>query len=69
MIGRADIEELRAQAEGERPFRVLALFEKLAAFASEEADYQRLPPEAKLALGYYLAARRRHGQTDGGEAE
>jgi hypothetical protein len=53
-----DVEELRAQAEGSRPFGgVNKLYERLAEL--DEYEYKKLDSVSRLALGYYLAAKRR----------
>lgn len=54
----ADHEEMRAQALGERPFRVNPLYERLAALDQRELMRQ-LEPGERLSLGYYVAAKRR----------
>lgn len=57
-ITREDVEELRAQADGSRAFAgTNGLYEKLAGLS--EYEYRRLDPLTRLALGYYLAAKRR----------
>jgi len=53
-----DHDELRAQALGEKPFRVNQLYERLAELEPREL-LKRLTPGQRLSLGYYLAAKRR----------
>lgn len=52
-----DVDELRAQAEGSRPFVEREHYERLALLDSKE--WRALPQGARLAVGYYLAAKRR----------
>lgn len=52
-----DVDERRAQAEGLAPFVESEHYERLALLDSKE--WGRLPPSVRLAVGYYLAARRR----------
>jgi hypothetical protein len=49
--------ELKAQAEGKRPFVENRILEALASL--DMAEYRRLDAVTKLALGYYLTAKRR----------
>lgn len=52
-----EIEELKAQAEGRRSFVENETYEALAAL--DLAEYRKLDAETRLALGYYLTAKRR----------
>ena len=52
-----DLRELKAQAEGARPFRPSALYDKLAALPWPKL--RKLEPAERLAIGYYVAAQRR----------
>lgn len=53
-----DLKELKAQAEGKRPSVVNGLFEG-PADAVGTPQYTAMAPAERLALGYYLCARRR----------
>ncbi len=53
----SDLAELKAQAEGKRPFRENRILEALASL--DMAEYRRLDATTRLALGYYLTAKRR----------
>lgn len=53
----AEIEELKAQAEGRAPFHEDPRFEALA--AADLAEYRKLDPETRLMLGFYVAAKAR----------
>ena len=47
-------------ADGSRPFESSGLWERLASLDLKEI--MRLPARARLAVGYYTAAKRRAGQ-------
>jgi len=53
-----ELMELKAQAEGARPFRRSRLFDKLAECVGSK-EYWSWTPQQRLSLGYYLAAERR----------
>lgn len=57
LIEDAELKALRAMAEGSKPFTVSGLWERLAAL--DLKDFYKLPARERLAVGYYLAARRR----------
>jgi hypothetical protein len=52
-----EIEELKAQAEGRRPFVENETYEAFAAL--DMIEYRQLDTTTKLALGYYLTAKGR----------
>lgn len=52
-----DLAELKAQAEGARPFKVNALYERLA--EKDLSEFRRFDAPTRLAIGYYVAAKRR----------
>ena len=52
-----ELKELRAQAEGSKPFRESALWERLAAL--DLPEFMKLPARERLAIGYYQTAKRR----------
>ena len=51
-----ELKRLRAMAEGSKPFRRSALWERLAALDLKE--FWKLPAGERLAVGYYQTARR-----------
>lgn len=53
----AELEELKAQAEGRRPFRVNRILEALVGI--EMKDYWKLDKDTRLAFSFYLTAKRR----------
>lgn len=53
----SELEELKAQAEGRRPFRVNKILEALVGI--EMKDYWKLDKDTRLAFSFYLTARRR----------
>jgi len=57
-----DLAELKAQAEGKRPFRECKALEALAALDLDK--YRQLDATTRLALGYYLTAKRRASQLE-----
>lgn len=63
-----ELRALRAMAEGSKPFRAAPMWERLAALDLKE--FAKLPPRERLAVGYYVAAKRRDEQlretADGG---
>jgi hypothetical protein len=52
-----ELQRLRAMAEGSKRFEESGLWERLAAL--DLAEFRKLPPRERLAVGYYVAARRR----------
>ena len=52
-----ELRRLRAMAEGSKPFEESGLWERLA--AKEWAEFKKLPPRERLAVGYYQTAKRR----------
>lgn len=60
-----DLAELKAQAEGLKPFRVQRLYEQLA--EKDLTEFRKFDPATRLAIGYYVAARRRAEQMKGDE--
>jgi hypothetical protein len=57
LVEDAELQALRAQAEGSKPFRTSGLWERLAAL--DMKDFYKLPPRERLAVGYYQTAKRR----------
>lgn len=57
LVEDAELQALRAQAEGSKPFRKSGLYERLAAL--DLKDFYKLDARTRLALGYYMTARRR----------
>ena len=55
-----DLRELKAQAEGAKPFQPSALYDRLLQLPWREIA--KLPPAERLALGFYTAAQRRREQ-------
>jgi hypothetical protein len=55
-----DLAELKAQAEGAKPFTPNALLDHLAGLPWPKL--QKLPPAERLAIGYYTCAQRRAEQ-------
>jgi hypothetical protein len=51
------IEEMRAMAEGSKPFTPSGLWARLAAL--DQKEFMQLPPRERLGAGYYQAALRR----------
>lgn len=51
----AELENLKAQAEGSKPFRSSGLYERLAALNLKE--FYQLPPRERLAVGFYIKRR------------
>ena len=58
----AEIEELKAQAEGRTTFVENEMYEALAEL--DLAKYRKLDAETRLALGYYLAAKLRKREAE-----
>ncbi|HEX8503698.1 MAG TPA: hypothetical protein VF659_24145 [Pyrinomonadaceae bacterium] len=56
----SELEELKAQAEGRRPFRVNKTLEALEGI--EMKDYWKLDKDTRLAFSFYLTAKRRAEQ-------
>jgi hypothetical protein len=52
-----ELKNLRAQAEGSKPFQRSGLWERLAAL--DLKAFYRLPARERLAVGYYTTARRK----------
>ena len=52
-----ELKRLRAMAEGSKAFKESGLWEKLS--AKEWAEFKKLPPRERLAVGYYQTAKRR----------
>lgn len=52
-----DYEDLKAEAEGLRPFKRRPLYERLKELS--KAEYESLSPGERLSYGFYLAAERR----------
>lgn len=52
-----ELENLKAQAEGSKPFRTSGMLERLAALDLKE--FYKLPPRERLAVGFYQTAKRR----------
>ena len=57
LVEDAELQRLRAMAEGSRAFESSGLWERFAALDLKE--FYKLPPRERLACGYYVAARRR----------
>lgn len=57
LIMDAELERLKAQAEGSRPFTASGLWERLAALDLKE--FYKLPARERLAVGFYATAKRR----------
>jgi hypothetical protein len=60
LVEDAELLELRAMADGSRPFRTNGLWEKMSALDLKEII--KLPPRERLGVGYYTAGRRRAEQ-------
>jgi hypothetical protein len=56
LVEDAELKHLRAVAEGSKPFRKIALWEKLG--EKDWSELKKLPPRERLALGYYQAGKR-----------
>jgi hypothetical protein len=52
-----ELQRLRAMAEGSKPFTPSGLWNRLAALDLKEL--MKLPARERLAVGYYMAAKRR----------
>ena len=52
-----ELESLKAQASGAKPFRRSGLYERLAALDLKE--FYKLPARERLAVGFYATAKRR----------
>jgi hypothetical protein len=52
-----DLAELKAQAEGSKPFKVQPLYERLA--EKDLTEFRKFDPTTRLAIGFYVAAKRR----------
>ncbi len=61
-----DLQELKAQAEGAKPFKPSALYDRLAALPWPQL--RKLEPAERLAVGYYTCAQRRAEQMRVGAA-
>jgi hypothetical protein len=57
LVEDAELQALRAQAEGSKPFRTSGLWERLAALDLKE--FYKLPARERLAVGYYQTAKRK----------
>ena len=57
LVEDAELQGLRAMAEGTKAFESSGLWERLAALDLKE--FYKLPPRERLACGYYVTARRR----------
>ncbi|MBA3804097.1 MAG: hypothetical protein H0X14_00050 [Acidobacteria bacterium] len=57
-----DLLELKAQAEGSKPFKVQALYERLA--GKDLSEFRKFDPPTRLAVGFYVAAKRRAAQLE-----
>lgn len=55
-----ELEELKAQAQGRRPFRENKILEALVGISMK--DYWKLDKDTRLAFSFYLTARRKHEQ-------
>jgi hypothetical protein len=56
LIEDEELKRLRAMAEGIRPFEESGLWERLSALDMKE--FMKLPARERLAVGYYLSAKR-----------
>jgi hypothetical protein len=59
LVEDAELQHLRAMAEGSKPFVRSGLWDKLSALGWEEI--KKLPARERLGVGYYTAAQRRMG--------
>jgi hypothetical protein len=57
LIEDEELKRLRAMAEGSRKFEESGLWEKFCALDMKE--FMKLPARERLAVGYYLSAKRR----------
>lgn len=57
LVEDAELQRLRTMAEGSKPFKPSALWERLA--AKDWSEIKKLPARERLGLGYYTAAQRR----------
>jgi hypothetical protein len=56
LVEDAELQRLRAMAEGSKAFERSGLWERLAALDLKEIE--KLPPRERLGVGYYTAKRR-----------
>jgi hypothetical protein len=64
LVEDAELQRLRAMADGSKPFEKSGLWERLAALPLKEI--QSLPARERLGVGYYTAAKRRAEQLQPG---
>ena len=64
LVEDAELKELRAMAEGAKPFRASGLWDKLSAL--DWSELKKLPARERLGVGYYTAAQRRAESLKGG---
>lgn len=57
LVEDAELQRLRAMAEGTKPFERSGLWERLAAL--DWSEIKKLPARERLGVGYYTAAQRR----------
>ncbi|HEX8353672.1 MAG TPA: hypothetical protein VF611_12275 [Pyrinomonadaceae bacterium] len=57
LVEDAELQRLRAMADGSKPFITSGLWERLSAL--ELKEFMKLPAHERLAVGYYQTARRR----------
>ena len=57
LVEDAELQRLRAMAEGAKPFEPSGLWDKLSAL--DWSEIKKLPARARLGIGYYTAAQRR----------
>jgi hypothetical protein len=57
LVEDAELQRLRAMAEGSKPFVRSGLWDRLSAM--EWAEIKKLPARERLGVGYYTAAQRR----------
>ena len=55
-----ELKALRATADGSKPFEVIGLWERLG--EQDWSELKKLPARERLALGYYMAGKRRAEQ-------
>lgn len=55
LVEDAELQRLRAMAEGSKPFEALGLWERLAAL--DLPEFWKLPTRERLAVGYYQIAK------------
>lgn len=64
LVEDAELQRLRAMAEGSKPFTTSRLWERLA--AKDWPEFKKLPARERLAVGYYQSAKRRAESLKGG---